>query len=582
MWIPLHVHSEYSILDATASISAIVAKAAAYNIPAVALTDHGNLFGMVDFYKACKDAKIKPILGCELYVAPNSRFEKKKENGMPAGFHLTLLSKNKLGYQNLCKLSSHGYLDGFYYYPRIDQELLKQYSEGLICLSGDLGSRVAFEILQGSENSFRELVNWYKGVFGEDYYFELQRHPMRQEDLETDGVTQESWLHRQYEEFIANQEKVNQALLKMGRELDIKVVATNDTHYIDKADWRPHEILLNIQSGEPCEIIETDSYGNPKRRIPNPKRRTYSSHEYYFKSPEEINLLFEDIPEALATTIEIAEKCQAEIDLKTKHYPVYLPPDIDGKEHTKEQQAKSVENYLWKLCEEGIPKRYIPQRLAKVKELYPHKDPMEVVRERLNYEMNVIVPKGMCDYLLIVWDFINWAKNQGIPMGPGRGSGAGSIILYLIGVTDIEPLRFNLFFERFINPERISYPDIDVDICMDRRSDVINYTMQKYGKDNIAQIITFNTMKAKSVLRDVARVLSVPLAKVNGIAKLIPEDLNITLEKALEKDADLRQMYEQDEEDIESSIWVNRWKVLCATRGSMLQELSSVASPWSI
>ncbi len=548
MWVPLHVHSEYSILDAAASIQGLVDKAKEFKMPALALTDHGNLFGLVDFYKACKEAKIKPILGCELYIAPTSRFEKKKEPGLPISYHLTLLAKNKQGYHNLCKLTSIGYTEGFYYYPRIDAEILKAHSEGLVCLSGDLSSCLAHEIIRGSESSFMEQVLWHKEIFGEDYYFELQRHPMTQDALENEGVIQESWLYQQYQDFIANQEKVNQALIKTGKELGIKVVASNDTHYIDRADWKAHEILLNIQSGEPCEIIETDSYGNPKRRIPNPKRRTYSSHEYDFKSPEQMQALFSDIPEAISNTLEVAEKCQAEIDLKTKHYPIYLPPDIEGKEYTKEEQIKSVEQYLWKLCEEGIPVRYTPERLAKVAEIYPGQDPMDVVRKRLEYEMSVIVPKGMCDYLLIVWDFINWAKRTGIPMGPGRGSGAGSIILYLIGITDIEPLRFHLFFERFINPERISYPDIDVDICMDRRGEVINYTMNKYGKDNIAQIVTFNTMKAKSVLRDVARVLSVPLAKVNSIVKLVPEDLNITLDKALEKDADLRQMYDTDED----------------------------------
>lgn len=258
--------------------------------------------------------------------------------------------------------------------------------------------------------------------------------------------------------------------------------------------------------------------------------------------------LFQDIPEAIVNTYAVMEKCHAEIDLKTKHYPVYLPPSLEGKTYNKEEQSKAVESFLWQLCNEGIAKRYTDERLAKVAEIYPGKDPLQVVKERLDYEMSIIVPKGMSDYLLIVWDFIDWAKNNGIPMGPGRGSGAGSIVLYLIGVTDIEPLRFHLFFERFINPERISYPDIDVDICMDRRNDVIQYTLEKYGKDNVAQIITFGTMKAKMAIKDVGRVLSVPLSKVNEITKLVPEDLNITLEKALEKDADLRQLYENDEE----------------------------------
>lgn len=547
-WVPLHVHSQYSILDAAADIHDIANKAAAFEMPAVALTDHGNMFGAVDFYKACKDVKVKPILGCEFYVAPDSRLDRKKEYGARTNFHLTVLAKNTVGYHNLCKLSSIGYLEGFYYHPRIDHEVLKKYSEGLICLSGCLSSLISYEILNGTKTSLLEKIRWYQDLFGEDYYLELQRHRMSEDDIRNDGLYQETWLQQYYQDYIKKQDKINETLLELAAECKIKIVATNDSHYIERSDWRAHEILLNIQSGEPTEIWEKDSQGNPKFRVPNPKRRTYPSHECYFKSPHQMAELFSDIPEAISNTLEIAEKCNVTIDFKTKHYPVYIPPSIEGKTYSKEEQAQAVENYLWQLCEEGISQRYTPERLQKVRELFPEKDPMQVVRDRLKYEMDVIVPKGMSDYLLIVWDFINWAKRNGIPMGPGRGSGAGSIVLYLIGVTDIEPLRFHLFFERFINPERISYPDIDVDICMHRRGEVINYTLQKYGKDNIAQIITFGTMKAKMTIKDVGRVLSVPLTKVNAIAKLVPEDLNITLVKALEKDQDLRTMYEQDED----------------------------------
>lgn len=548
MWVPLHVHSQYSILDAAASIEDIAAKAAEYGMPAVALTDHGNLFGAVEFYKACKEVKVKPIIGCEFYVAPAERFEKKKDPSGRTNFHLGLLAKNAEGYRNLCKLSSCGYLEGFYYHPRIDHELLQRHKAGLICLSGCLSSRIAHEVLNGTDSSLAELIRWYQDLFGEDFYIELQRHPMSEEDLRADGVYQESWLHQQYLDYIAKQNKVNQVLVEIARAQNIPLVATNDSHYINRADWQAHEILLNIQSGEPCEIWENDSQGNPKVRILNPKRRTYSSHECYFKSPQQMAALFHDLPDAISNTVLAADKCHLELDFKTRHYPVYLPPDLENRSYTKEEQVASVEQFLWKLCEEGIPKRYTPERLAKVQEIYPDQDPMKVVRDRLNYEMSIIVPKGMGDYLLIVWDFINWAKNNGIPVGPGRGSGAGSIVLYLIGVTDIEPLRFHLFFERFINPERISYPDIDVDICMDKRSQVIQYTLQKYGKDNVAQIITFGTMKAKMTIKDVGRVLSVPLSKVNAIAKLVPEDLNITLDKALEKENDLRLLCEQDED----------------------------------
>lgn len=547
-WVPLHVHSQYSILDALAPIDAIVEKSASFGMPAVALTDHGNMFGAVEFYKACQEHKIKPILGCEFYVAPDSRFEKKKEYGSKTAFHIGLLAKNKQGYHNLIKLSSLGFLEGFYYHPRIDEELIKQYSEGVICLSGCLSSKVAAEALNGTKESLKELINRYRSIFGEDYYLEVQRHEMSESDIENDGLRLETWLYQRYQEYISRQRKVNQLLFEVAEELKIKVIATNDSHYIERKDWKAHEILLNIQSGEPCEIWEKDSYGNPKFRVPNPKRRTYASHECYFKSPEQMSALFSDHPEVLENTLEIAEKCHVELDFKTKHYPVFIPPALEGKTISKEEQAKAAESFLWQLCEEGIAKRYTPDKLAKIKEIFPDKDPSQVVRDRLEYEMGVIVPKEMSDYLLIVWDFINWAKLNGIPMGPGRGSGAGSIVLYLIGVTDIEPLRFHLFFERFINPERISYPDIDVDICMDRRGDVISYVLNKYGKDNIAQIITFGTMKAKMTIKDVGRVLSVPLSHVNEIAKLVPDDLNITLEKALEKDQDLRNMVERDED----------------------------------
>lgn len=544
----LRVHSQYSILDATASPNDLVQKALQDGMSALALTDHGNLFGAIDFYKACKEAKIKSIIGCEFYVAPQSRTNKTKLFGTRTSYNLSLLAKNKQGYRHLCKLSSIGYLEGFYYFPRIDYELLSQYREGLICLDGSLGTRLAHEILNGTAEGVQAYLTQCKELFGSDYYLDLQRHVMQPSDIQADGLSQESWLIQQYQDYIQRQQKLNEALMILSRQYSIPLVATNDIHYIDREDWRAHEILLNIQSGEPCEIWEKDSYGNLKFRIPNPKRQTYSSHEYYFKSSAQMQDLFSDLPEAILQTVKIAEQCDVEIDFKSKHYPVYVPPHLNKHHYTKEEQSQAVEKFIWQLCEEGIPQRYTPERLAKVKEIYPDREPLQVIRERLEYEMSIIVPKEMSDYLLIVWDFINWAKNSGIPMGPGRGSGAGSIVLYLIGVTDIEPLRFHLFFERFINPERISYPDIDVDICMDRRGDVINYTLQKYGKDNVAQIITFGTMKAKMALKDVGRVLSIPLSKVNEIAKLVPEDLNITLDKALEKDQDLKGLYETDEE----------------------------------
>ena len=414
----LRVHSQYSILDASASVTDLVQRAVQNQMPAMALTDHGNLFGVIDFYKACKDAQVKPILGCEFYVAPQSRLEKTKIHGQRAAYNLTLLAKNKQGYQNLGKLSSAGYLEGFYYYPRIDVELLKKHREGLICLDGSLGTRLAHEILQGNAESVQSQLVRYHELFGEDYYLDLQRFLMSPEDIQADGFHQESWLLQQYQDFMKRQQKVNETLLALSRQQGIPLVATNDVHYLDREDWRAHEILMNIQSGEPCEIWEKDSYGNPKFRVPNPKRQTYPSHEYYFKSCQQMQALFTDVPEALANTVKIADKCAVEIDFKTKHYPVYLPPGLEKGNFTKEEQSKKVEEFLWQLCEEGIPIRYTTEHLAKVKEIYPDRDPMQVVRERLEYEMNVIVPKGMSDYLLIVWDFINWAKRTAFPWAP--------------------------------------------------------------------------------------------------------------------------------------------------------------------
>lgn len=544
-FVHLHTHSQYSLLDSSLAIQDLVAKAKALNMPAVALTDHGNLYGAIDFYKQCKDAKIKPIIGCEIYVAPTSRLEKKKISTLPAGFHLTLLAKNMTGYHNLCKLSSIGFVEGFYYYPRIDFETLQKYAAGLICLSGCSQSELSHAIL--TSGKAEEIVEKYKTLFGPDFYLELQRHKMTSEEIQLDNLMDESWQYVQYQEFIAKQEKLNSRLIELSKEFDIKVVATNNVHYLEREDWKAHEILINIQSGEPCEIWQEDSRGNKQFLIPNPKRSTFASHEFYFKSQVEMEGLFQDIPEALSNSLLIAESCDLKFDFNIKHYPVYLPPTLP-EQYTEEERRSAVNNYLEELCEKAIPKRYTPDKLAKVAEKYPGQDPEEVVKKRLEYELNIIRSKDMCDYLLIVWDFIYWAKNQGIPMGPGRGSGAGSIICYLTGITDIEPLRFSLFFERFINPERLSYPDIDVDICMDRRQEVINYTIQKYGKENVAQIITFGTMKAKMVIRDVGRTLSIPLTKVNAIVKLIPEDLNITIDIALEKDAEFKALYQSDEE----------------------------------
>lgn len=521
MYIPLNVHSQYSILDSTASVGELAKKAKSFGMSALALTDEGNLYGAVDFYKECKAAGIKAILGCEIWMAPQSRLDKKRLPGASLGHSIVLLAKTKEGYKNLCKLSSIGFLEGFYYQPRIDKEVLSAHKEGLICLS----------------NEPQEAL-WYLDLFCADFYLEIQRHSLNEE-----GIL-EGWLAQKYREYVSAQEKKNEEIIATSKKLGIPLVATNDVHYLEREDWRAHEILLNIQSGEVCEIWERDSAGNPKNKVPNPRRETMSTRELYFKSPEEMQELFADLPEALSNTALIAEKCQCELDFKTKHYPVFIPPTLQGKQVNKAERLKAAEQFLYDLCQKGIATRYTPDKLKFV----PGDHPLEIVQKRFQYEFEILTSKGMCDYMLIVYDFIAWAKGRKIPMGPGRGSAAGSIISYLIGITDIEPLRFHLFFERFINPERISYPDIDVDICMDRRQEVIDYVVAKYGKTHVAQIITFGTMKAKMAIRDVGRVLNVPLSKVNEIAALVPEDPNMTLEKAFQIDPALNRLMEQDAE----------------------------------
>lgn len=542
-WVPLNVHSQFSILDSTASVTALAERAKALQIPAIALTDQGNLYGAVDFYKACKASGVKPILGCKIWMTTGLRTEKKRIYGSPNGFPIVLLAKNSQGYRNLCKLSSIGFLEGFYYQPRIDKEVLEKYKDGLICLSGSIHGPLGYQILQENDSLLLQEIHWYQSLFGEDFYFELQRHPLHEEEMR-----KESWLMQKASDYATAQKKVNERLVSIGKDLKIAYVATNDIHYILKEDWKAHEILLNVQSGEPVETWERDSMGNPKNRIPNPKRDTAPTHEYYFKTPEEMRSLFADLPEAIDESVKIAEKCKCDLDFKTKHYPVFTPPSLEGKACAKEERQKEAEQYLYDLCVKGMETRYTPEHLAHVAKKYPGKDPLQVVRERFEYEFQILTSKGMSDYMLIVFDFINWAKRRNIPMGPGRGSAAGSIISYLTGITDIEPLRFHLFFERFINPERISYPDIDVDICMNRRPEVIDYVVGKYGKDRVAQIITFGTMKAKMAIRDVGRVLNVPLSKVNSIAALVPEDPNMTLEKAFEMDPELKNLMDTDEE----------------------------------
>lgn len=537
-WIPLHCHSQYSILDASISIFDLVRQAKEYKIPSLALTDHGNMYGAIDFYKECKSQNIHPILGAELYLAPRSRFEKKKDKSSVKAYNIVLLCKNSIGYRNLCHLSSLGFLEGFYYYPRIDKELLEKYSEGLICLSGSFFSSIGHNALISEEALTKETL-WFQKIFKDDFYLEIQRHPISEEKLNS---VSEEWVRQEYKHFSENQDIINKALLKLAKSHKIKYIATNDIHYLKEEDWLCHEILLNIQSGETLRTATNNTY------VPNPKRKIYKSREFYFKSPEEMMNLFSDCPEAISTTLEVAEKCQVSFDFSLKHYPIYIPPGFDIKNLSNEQERyKASSEYLKQLCQEGLKKKYNQKRLEELAKKFPNDDPLTLINNRLNWELDIIISKGMTDYLLIVWDIINWAKSQNIPIGPGRGSGAGSVILFLINITSVEPLRFDLFFERFINPERISYPDIDIDICMEGRERVINYTIQKYGLSNVAQIITFGTMKAKMAIKDVGRVLNVPLSQVNLITKYIPDQV-LSLKKALEIDSDLQNIYNTNDD----------------------------------
>jgi DNA polymerase-3 subunit alpha len=541
-YISLHNHSGYSILDSTISVKKLVDLAKKNNMKAVALTDNSNMYGAVDFYKECIKKEIKPILGCEIWVAHSSRFDKKKKGLKPLAYPLVLLVKNTIGYKNLCILSSKGFLEGFYYYPRIDKELLEKHSEGLICLSGPVHSSLNYKIINESIEEVEKEIHFFKNLFKDDYYFELQNHQMTNSDLLNDGITSETFAYQKYEDLIKKEKKISETIENIKDKYQIKSVCTNDVHYAKKKDYKGHEILLNIASGEAVELWERDLKGNRRSKTLNPKRKIFPSHEYYFKNNADMEKFFSK--DVIETTLEISDKCNFNFDFKKKHYPVFIPPNFNKEDDRKKQ----AEEYLYSLCIEAIEKRYSKEILEKVKEVYPNDNPMDVVKKRLDLEFDLLSSKNICDYFLIVYDFISWAKKRKIPVGPGRGSAAGSIISYLIGITDIEPLRFNLFFERFINPERMSYPDIDVDICMDRRNEVIDYTVQKYGSDKVAQIITFGTMKAKMAIKDVGRVLSVPIAKVNEICKLVPDDLNITIENALKIDVDLKKFYESDEE----------------------------------
>ena len=484
-FVHLHVHTEYSLLDGANRIKDLVTRTKELGMDSIAITDHGVMFGAVEFYKECKKQGIKPIIGCEVYVAPRSRFMKEANiDNHPS--HLILLAKNNEGYKNLTKLVSMGFTEGFYYKPRIDLEILERYHEGLVCLSACLAGSVNREILKGDMEKAKEVAKWYKSVFGEDYYLELQPNGMREQVL------------------------VNQKLIEIGRELNIPLVATNDCHYLKKQDAYNHEVLLCIQTG---------------KRMSDEDRMRMTVDEFYVKSPEEMSDYFKNIPEVIENTVKIADKCNMEFEFGVTKLPNYDVP----------QEFKTHSEYFRKLCNDGLKRRY-------------GENPSKEVLDRLEYEISVIEKMGYVDYYLIVWDFINWAKSQKISVGPGRGSGAGSIAAYVIGITDIDPIKYNLLFERFLNPERISMPDFDVDFCYERRPEVIEYVTRKYGADHVSQIITFGTMAARMVIRDVCRVLDVSYAEADKLAKMIPFEIHITIKKALEQNRELKELYDTNEE----------------------------------
>lgn len=483
-FVHLHTHTEFSLLDGANKIKELPARAKELGMKAMAITDHGVMFGVVDFYKECKKVGIKPIIGCEVYVAPRTRFD--KESNIDNKYsHLILLAKNETGYKNLSILVSMGFIEGFYYKPRIDLELLEKYHEGLICLSACLAGSVNKAILKEDMEEAKRIALWHKNIFGEDYYLEVQPNGLPEQVL------------------------VNQKLVELSRELDIPLVATNDSHYLKKEEAYIHEILLCIQTG---------------KKMSDPDRMKMGVDEFYVKSPEEMADYFKNIPEAIENTVKIAEKCNFDFEFGNTKLPNYEVP----------KEYPTHADYFKELCRTGLKKRY-------------GDNPSSEIKERIEYEISVIEKMGYVDYYLIVWDFINYAKTNGISVGPGRGSGAGSIAAYAMGITDIDPIKYNLLFERFLNPERISMPDFDIDFCYERRPEVIEYVARKYGRDHVSQIITFGTMAAKMVIRDVARVLDLPYSEADKLAKMIPNEVHITIKKALEQNIELKNLYENDE-----------------------------------
>ena len=483
-FVNLHVHTEFSLLDGACRIKDLVSQAKKYKMPALAITDHGVMYGAIQFYKEAIKQGIKPIIGCEMYIAPESRFEKTSKR-RESPYHLIILVKNNEGYKNLIQLVTLSYLEGFYYKPRIDKEILRKYSSGLIASSACLQGEIPQKLLQNNFKEAKKSALEYLEIFGEgNFYLELQKNNIPEQNV------------------------VNQRLISLGKELSIPLIASNDIHYVNKEDARAHEILLCIQTAT---------------NLADEKRLKFATDEFYFNSPEEMAEKFSDLPEAIENTIKIAEKCNLEIDFRQAHLPEFQIPS----EH-------NITSYLRDICFTGLRKRF-----AEV---------TEELEERLDYELSVIKSMGFEPYFLIVWDFVKHAKEQGIMVGPGRGSAAGSLVAYCLNITNINPMTYGLLFERFLNPERISMPDFDIDFCYERRNEVIDYVTEKYGKDKVAQIITFGTMAARAAVRDVGRALGIPYARVDTIAKMIPWEPNITIEKALKMEKRLSEEMENDKE----------------------------------
>lgn len=481
----LHVHTEYSLLDGSSKIKELLPRAKELGMDSLAITDHGVMYGVIDFYKKAKEVGIKPILGCEIYVAPGSRFDREQGRGEDRYYHLVLLAENNQGYKNLMKIVTRGFTEGYYYKPRVDYEVLEKYHEGIIALSACLAGEIPNKILKEDFDGARAAANKMRDIFGENNFFlELQDHGIRQ------------------------QTQVNTSLIRLSRELGIPMVVTNDVHYIREEDAVPHDLLLCIQTG---------------KKVSDQDRMRYEGGQYYLKSEEEMQKVFPYAREAMDNTHKIAERCNVEIVFGEQKVPKFDVPE-----------GYDAFSYLKELCETGLVKRY-------------GDPPPQELQERLSYELSTIKNMGYVDYFLIVWDFIRFAKSQGIAVGPGRGSAAGSIVSYCLEITNIDPIRYQLIFERFLNPERVSMPDIDIDFCYERRQEVIDYVYEKYGKDKVVQIVTFGTMAARMAVRDVGRVLDIPYVQVDNVAKMIPMELGITIEKALKSNPELKQAYESDD-----------------------------------